>query len=278
MAWHEDNLTAAETLIHRGEHTKIGQFSCDPGNDAFWHTPAIDNDVFVLPRLALHLQRNDDGFFFVEPGGLLLHRAGSELSRRPVGKRGAIRPDLFVETLKKYRLDLNDMGKSFVLPAPGRLSLLGAIRAANDGVVDSDALDARLFDIFEEICALKAGLSPQTSAKRPTTRSRRDALIDRVREYLHANLSKPLDLKRLADDLGSSPFHLTRTFREMTGLTPGEYRTRLKAGAIIETLVRNPAQNLAALAADHGFSNQSHMNRMLRREVGMTPSQIRGFA
>ena len=284
MTWYEDNLTAAEALIHRGEATKIGRFACCPDSAAFPCTPAISNDVFVLPQQALHLQRNDDGYFFVEPGGVLFHRAGSELNRRSVSGVGdeawwfAVHPDLFEAALSRYGLHRHDMGPSFVLPPTLRLALLRLIRLAKQEALTGSVLDAELLALFQEICVVKAGLPLPDAGHRALTVRRRQVLVEKARQQLHAMQEETFDLVTLASAVGASPFHLTRVFREILGMTPGEYVKRLKVGAVTDALLTRDMGRLADLAVELGFSSQSYMNRMVKQTLGQTPSQIRKFA
>lgn len=284
MTWYEDNLTTAEALIHRGEATKIGRFACCPDSAAFPCTPAITNDVFVLPQQALQLQRNDDGYLFVEPGGVLFHRAGSELNRRPVSGLGdeawwvAVHPDLFEAALSRYGLHCHDMGPSFVLPPILRLALLRLIRLARQEAVSAAVLDAELLALFQAICAVKAGVPVPDAGHRAETLHRRQGLVDKARRQLHATQDETFELARLATAVGASPFHLTRVFREVLGMTPGEYVKRLKVGAVTDALLTRDSARLADLAVELGFSSQSYMNRMVKQTLGQTPSQIRKFA
>lgn len=44
--------------------------------------------------------------------------------------------------------------------------------------------------------------------------------------------------------------------------------------ALFERVTRDPGQDLAALAADHGFADQSHMGREVRRVTGISPARL----
>lgn len=104
-----------------------------------------------------------------------------------------------------------------------------------------------------------------------TARSHR-ALADGVRELLAVNVE--LSLPDLARTLAVSPHHLSRTFRAMTGHTISRHRMRLRTGGVLERLADGEC-NLARLAADFGFADQSHLCRVVRAEVGETPRVLR---
>jgi AraC-like DNA-binding protein len=112
----------------------------------------------------------------------------------------------------------------------------------------------------------------RVSAGRPTTASRRRALVAGVREVLAGQPDRSLpDLGR---DLAVSPHHLSRAFREETGHTIARHRMRLRARAALERLAGGE-RDLARLAADTGFADQSHLGRVLRSEVGAPPAMLR---
>lgn len=68
--------------------------------------------------------------------------------------------------------------------------------------------------------------------------------------------------------------HLTRTFTAAYGLPPSLYRARSMAMRGV-SLALEQDDSLAAVAAEAGFSDQSHMARTVRREVGATVSRLR---
>ena len=96
--------------------------------------------------------------------------------------------------------------------------------------------------------------------------------VDHVRERLAADLSVSLaDLARCA---GLSAYHLSRVFRRSTGSTITRYRLRLRLRAALDQLASGET-DLATLAAKTGFSDQAHLTRLLRREIGHTPGSLR---
>ncbi|WP_433301823.1 helix-turn-helix domain-containing protein [Actinoplanes sp. CA-030573] len=97
------------------------------------------------------------------------------------------------------------------------------------------------------------------------------AAVDEVRALLHTDPN--LDLTALGRAVGWSPWHLSRTFRRVTGCTLNAYRRRLRVRAALDEL---PASlDLAALALRMGFADQAHMTRAVREETGHTPGALR---
>jgi len=102
---------------------------------------------------------------------------------------------------------------------------------------------------------------------------REHAAVRRARILLDECCQDDISLAQLAHCAGLSPFHLLRVFQHSTGLTPHGY--------LIQARIRKARQLLAsgnspaAVAADTGFADQSHLNRHFKRTLGITPGQYR---
>jgi len=112
----------------------------------------------------------------------------------------------------------------------------------------------------------------RTGSGRPTTARARRALVAGARELLAADPDR--SLPDLARALAVSPHHLSRVFHSATGHTISRHRMRLRGRAALERLAAGD-HDLARLAVDLGFADQSHLCRVVRRETGRTPSALR---
>jgi AraC-like DNA-binding protein len=107
---------------------------------------------------------------------------------------------------------------------------------------------------------------------RPSTVGARRALVDGAREALAADPG--ISLALLARQLAVSPHHLSRVFRSQTGHTLSRHRMRLRARQALERMARG-RHDLARLASDLGFADQSHFCRVIRSETGYAPGALR---
>jgi AraC-like DNA-binding protein len=73
---------------------------------------------------------------------------------------------------------------------------------------------------------------------------------------------------------GASPRNLGRLFDEWVGLGPKRFARVVRAQAALRRLADDPEADLAALAAELGFSDQAHLTRELRALTGLTPTEI----
>lgn len=134
------------------------------------------------------------------------------------------------------------------------------------------------FELEERLATLIAGLIARalpgrlTTAREQTETTRR-RLADHAREAIAAD-PVGLGLRELAAGLGYSHYHVSRVFRQMTGMTLTQHRNRIRLAAALDRLTAGE-RNLAGLAADLGFADQSHMCRVMRKAVGRPPSLIR---
>ena len=99
--------------------------------------------------------------------------------------------------------------------------------------------------------------------------------VHRARILLASQPQRPWSLDALARAVGSSPFHLARQFRSLTGETISRYLLRLRLGAAIERLAAGE-DDLMKLAYELGFAHHSHFSARFRAAFGLTPSGVRG--
>lgn len=95
--------------------------------------------------------------------------------------------------------------------------------------------------------------------------------INWSREYLEAHFDQNISLEQLADIANLSPYHFTRTFKEVVGLPPHAYLNHIRIERA-KTLLTQGCP-IAQIAAETGFVDQSHLTRRFKRIVGVTPGQ-----
>lgn len=100
----------------------------------------------------------------------------------------------------------------------------------------------------------------------------RDSLADDVALEL-SNAEAPR-LRDVAEARNISPSDLTRRFALAFGMNPNRYRQHARVQAALRLLAETGA-SLAQIAAQAGFSDQSHLGRALRAATGCTPNQLR---
>ena len=93
-------------------------------------------------------------------------------------------------------------------------------------------------------------------------------------QYVDENLDRNISLADLAGVVQLSVFHFMRKFRTEFGCPPHAYVMRRRIEHAKRQLARR-AIPLKVVAANCGFSDQSHMTRLFRRLLGTTPAEYR---
>jgi AraC family transcriptional regulator len=98
------------------------------------------------------------------------------------------------------------------------------------------------------------------------------AQLKQVIAYVEDNLSQDLSLKELADVAGVSVSHIKTTFREAVGLPVHQYVIHRRVDRA-QMLLREGKLSISRIAAETGFSHQSHLSYHVRRLLGVSPSE-----
>lgn len=98
--------------------------------------------------------------------------------------------------------------------------------------------------------------------------------LDKVEEYIHDDYSHNLRVKDLAAELNIHPVYLSRVFRRKYGQSVKEYIHDVRIQRTIEVLAETEAP-IVQVALDHGFADQSHLNRVFKSRMGTTPWNYR---
>jgi AraC-like DNA-binding protein len=127
-------------------------------------------------------------------------------------------------------------------------------------------------ELAEDASLLVLDLLTDVAGRPRAPVAERKRVVESAREAIAADPT--LGVVDLARDVAVSPHHLSRVFRALTGETISRYRNRLRVRLALER-IGDGERCLARLAADLGFSDQAHLSRVMRREVGSPPSQLR---
>ena len=121
--------------------------------------------------------------------------------------------------------------------------------------------------------ALAAHLLGQYRSSVPVTRGLSRVQLHRVTSYIENNIEQDLSLAALAQIAHLSASHFRTMFKRSTGFTVHEYVIRQRVHRARQLLTQSDLA-ISQVAAEVGFSHQSHMARAMRRVLGVTPSAI----
>ncbi|MFC0398663.1 helix-turn-helix transcriptional regulator [Paraburkholderia rhizosphaerae] len=101
-----------------------------------------------------------------------------------------------------------------------------------------------------------------------------DARVRTMQDLLSETLAAPVTLAELADAVDLSPFHAARLFSRATGLAPHAWRNQIRLQRALAPL--RAGVSVTDVAADSGFTDQSHFTRHFRRMFGVPPGRWQG--
>jgi AraC family transcriptional regulator, regulatory protein of adaptative response / methylphosphotriester-DNA alkyltransferase methyltransferase len=98
--------------------------------------------------------------------------------------------------------------------------------------------------------------------------------ISMVTEYIRRHYAAPLHLQTLADISHSSPFHLHRTFKRITGQTPSAYVQQVRIEQAAAELLTTD-KPVSVIGTDVGLANTPYFITLFKNQTGCTPAQYR---
>jgi AraC family transcriptional regulator len=138
--------------------------------------------------------------------------------------------------------------------------------------------------------ALAARLVQNYAVSKPALEFKTNGLsrsqLQRVIDYMQANLTQDLSILDLATLTGMSESHFSRSFKRSVGISPYRYLMQQRVERAKQLLEKRslalakplPAQKppgtgiaISTIALDCGFANQTHLTKVFRQMTGMTP-------
>ncbi len=104
------------------------------------------------------------------------------------------------------------------------------------------------------------------------TEGARRRSLDPALAHIHQHLGEPLRLELLSELCGLSLWRFARVFRESLGISPARYVNQRRIEHAQALL--NQGLPAARVASEVGFCDQSHLNRRLKRQCGVTAGQF----
>jgi AraC family transcriptional regulator len=132
-------------------------------------------------------------------------------------------------------------------------------------------IDALKTQLAVHLIRRYTGSIPPALAKSPSP-PRRDlrAAVD----YIHTHLNQHLTLHEIAAVEYLTPFHFSRLFKQLYGVSPHQYVIRKRVEKAAE-LLRNPRLSISDVALEAGFTDHSHLTRHFKRLMGKSPRAAR---
>lgn len=101
-----------------------------------------------------------------------------------------------------------------------------------------------------------------------------DTVVHKAMLMLEQQLHQPVSIDDLSLTLGIGRRQLERRFQDDVGLSPAQYRQRLRLERA-QWLLRNSDLDMTAIGLECGFTNSAHFSRTMRQTLGESPSALR---
>lgn len=123
--------------------------------------------------------------------------------------------------------------------------------------------------------AERAGFRPCKRCKpeRDQTTDANSEIVKKVCRYIDSHPDQPATLEALSGAIGLSPFHLHRTFKTLTGITPRAYADSRRLESLKSGL--REGHSVTRSLYDAGYGSSSRLYERASAQLGMTPSKYR---
>lgn len=224
----------------------------DHGRQSFWHA----GRTHVTP-----------------PGGLILINPGAVHTGEPAAAGGFAMRCLYPTVAHMQAAVAGLTGRTVDLPSfarvrvddPEAYAALAALHTTLAQGTSALESEARCTATLAQLYARYGDHGPLAGA------GRERAAVQRARRYLDEHYAEGVRLPELAAHVALSPYHLLRAFHAEVGLPPHAYLAGVRVRQA-ERLIA-AGRPLAEVAAETGFSSQSHLTHHFKRLIGVTPGR-----
>ena len=284
-------MSELDDLLFESALLQVGAFRCPTSYPWFENTGPISDYLIVFPRTSVIITHDGQAPVVADPNVVMFYNKGQHYRRGKLSERGdlcdwfAFRPRAVVDTIRPYDPTVDDnWERPFIFthgPAdPGcywqqRLVIeyLHQSSQPDHFYVEETCLSI-LSQVIEETYR-KRGLLARDRHSR-TTRSHIE-LVQAVKTFLAMRFTEPLSLAQIGREVGSSPYHLCRVFRRITGSTVHSYLSQIRLRTSLEYVAQSDA-TFAELGLELGYSSHSHFTSAFRQAFGISPSNFRHSA
>ena len=276
-----ERLLLASDLVAVGSHRLPADH---PQFESYGPTSAF---LLVFPRSSTIIEHSSGERFIGSPAVASLYNRGQEYRRKSIGGQGddcewfAIAPAALREVVTRFDPAAAESDRplrfTHVRVEPRLYLRQRAVvdRLTRAGRGDTLQIEEMMLSVLSELLARAYAVR----SRRPDGRSAgsQEELARAADVLLSRTFRHNWSLSRIAGELGSSPFHLARSFRRATGSTIHQHRMALRLHASL-AMLRDTGEDIGGLALDLGFSDHSHFTAAFRQHFGVTPSVYRNRA
>lgn len=161
-----------------------------------------------------------------------------------------------------------------------------AVRAGVADYLLKPLQDAELHAILDKLAKKRSGNEIRQNAPQLDVSGSRSAsaafedgeasvLVQRARDYIQTNYSKPISLNEVAGALDVNPAYLSSIFKSERGEPYSKYLLRLRMERAALLLRTHTAGRISDIAYEVGYLSVKHFDSAFKKYYGVTPSIYR---
>ncbi len=114
-----------------------------------------------------------------------------------------------------------------------------------------------------------------TDAKIPDARSGKNyTVISNAKKFIESNFQKQITLSDISKSVHLSEIYFRSIFTESVGMSPHQFLINCRIDNA-KKLLWNSDVSICEVAEKSGFGCQQYMNKVFKKETGMTPNEYR---
>lgn len=262
-----------DTVLFQSSLIKVGNFAINFGHPAFHRNGLIKNPLIVFPKNTILIQHKNKDPFVADRSLINLYNQQQEYQRFSINGQGdnchwvELTNELIeqIRTSKRPNIfcsqNVNCDSKTYLLIAQ-------ILKYVNSENIQSLIIEELVIEILNYI-----NLASNIRIKDNLSSPKHFKLVERIKISIHNSINKNKSLKEIASDVYSSPFHISRVFKQVTGIGIHQFRNQIRLKYVYSKIQQGEG-DLANLAFNYGFSSHSHLTSGFKKYFGFTPSSL----
>lgn len=206
----------------------------------------------------------ENDILFINPGEI---HTGNSYGGKPLEYSAFyIHADFFTKELLKNSSDLPPVFPSLLKTNKGLVNEIKGLFLSTQLQDLQLKIEEQKEIVFGEL------LNFAQSSKMEATAALSKAVVQKVKSYIKDQYKNQFSLASLTNYAGLSPFHLVRSFKEAVGMTPFQFLRNYRVEKAKQELLKK--KNIAQVAVEVGFYDQSHFHKHFKLVTGVTPREF----
>lgn len=261
-----------ETILFKSDLIKVGHFRLSPDNPRFNKEGFVENPLIVFPGNSIWIQHKNKEAFVADSSVINLYNRHQVYNRYLIDNKGDdclwVEPSeyLLEQLIKKGRISFNAENFKcektiFVLFR----ELLASIKYKETTNAEEQAIN--LLSNIKSAMNSKKEVFPKTDKYRK--------LVEKVKLSIHSHLNENFSLTDISQEVFSSPYHMCRVFKQVTGMGIHSFKNTIRLNKIYSEIQKGE-QDISTLAHKYGYSSHSHLSYNFKKHFNIRPSSLEG--